>query len=341
MKKITSLVAMLLGLWVATNAQNIITVDNGEGSNAQFNNLQSAISAASSGDIIHIIPSETNYGDITIEKKLTLIGFAHSDKNKRTMVDGITLTTGADDTRITGLVVTDSYYVKNNTVPLTGLIVENCLLEELYFANAGADGIVIRGNILNYVGFSRTTSLYSNALITNNLILREVVVLNYQSITVKNNIFLNPVGSSPIYNYSATNGSVTVQNNIFYFDSNSTFDPNFDGVNFENCLAYNNGSGNVASLNGTDNLNNQNPLFVEDNDNATFEPDIDDYRLQSSSPALNAGVNGEDIGLYGGGSFIFNNQGFSNGIPTVSIQAISTTVEPGQNLNVIISTTNH
>ncbi len=327
---------------LSIHAQNVITVDNTTGSNAQYDNLQSAISAATAGDIIHVMPSETSYGNVIIEKTLTLIGFAHSDSDKRSVVGSVQLTTGADNTRLTSLELSDTYSVRYNTVPLTGLIVENCLLEELYFYNAGADDILIRGNILNYVGYGSTSSNYSNAIITNNIISRQVVVINYQSVTVKNNIFLNPVSSNPVYNRGYANGSISVQNNIFYYSTSATYDPNVDGVTFENCLTYNIGTGNVASLNGNNNLDNRNPLFLEDNDNATYDPTTDDYNLGAGSPAIDAGVNGEDIGLYDdSSSFTFNNLGYSNGVPTVRIEAISTTVAPGQNLNVIISTTNN
>ena len=51
-------------------------------------------------------------------------------------------------------------------------------------------------------------------------------------------------------------------------------------------------------------------------------------------------MNGEDLGLFDGSGFVFDNVGFTDGIPTINIPAISTTVAPGQNLNVIINTTN-
>lgn len=339
--KTTTLTLLFFVTIVSIHAQNVITVDNTTGSNAQYDNLQSAISAATAGDIIHVMPSETSYGNVTIEKTLTLIGFAHSDPDKRSILGSVQLTTGADNTRLTSLELRDTYSVRYNTVPLTGLIVENCLLEELYFYNAGADDILIRGNVFDYIGYGSTTSSYSNAIITNNIILRQVVVINYQSVTVKNNIFSNPVSTNPVYNRGYANGGISVQNNIFYYSTSATRDPNVDGVIFENCLTYNIGTGNVASLNGTNNLDNRNPLFLEDNDNAAYDPITDDYKFETGSPAIDAGVNGEDIGLYDDSSFTFNNLGFSNGIPTVSIEAISTTVAPGQNLNVIISTTNN
>lgn len=341
MKKITLFSICLLGA-IVLNAQKVITVDNSPGSNAQYNDLQSAISDSNTvnGDIIYIQPSETSYGSITIDKSLTLIGFSHSNIDRRSILGRVTLTDGASNTRLSGLQLTDDYWVNDNTSTLTGLIIENCLLTEVYFYDAGADGVIIRGNVLNYVGFSSATTNFSNTLITNNIILRQVVVSNFQSVTVKNNVFLSPEFGDPVFNYESDIGSITVQNNILYYATSSTPDPNEPGVIYDNCLTYNIGSGNVSPLTGNNNLDNQNPLFVEDNDNGTFEAATDDFNLQAGSPAVNAGVDGENLGIFDGNGFTFNNFGFTNGIPTVNIQAISTSVAPGQNLNVIINTSN-
>ncbi|BFP40263.1 hypothetical protein FGF1_11080 [Flavobacteriaceae bacterium GF1] len=325
-------------------AQNIITVDNSPGSAAQFNDLQSAISQAQDGDIIYVHPSEVNYGVIDVNKPLTLIGFSHSSSDKETAIDDIFLRNNASNTTIQGIHVTDVISTDGNSTTIENIVIENCLVDDgIYFEDAGMNNVTLRGNIIRRVGFVTSfagSNNYSNALITNNIITDVIAVKSFQSITIKNNIFLSPNAFRPVFNANSASGSAEIQNSIFYFNTSSSPDPNEAGVTFSNCLTFNLSSGPVVALQGTNNLDNIDPLFVEDNDNTTFEPLQDNYQLLGNSLARGAGVNGEDLGLFDGSGFVFDNVGFTDGIPTINIQAISTTVAPGQNLNVIINTTN-
>ena len=321
------------------HAQTTITVDNSIGSNAQYSDLQSAISAASNGDIIYVHASEINYGIITVDKPLTLIGFGHSDPDKETMVNDLILGANASNTTITGLHITDDFYISSGAV-LSNIIIENNLIDDSLLFNSGsANNVTIRGNIIYQIGNTGNTSgsnNYTNAIISNNLILYYIGLKNHQSITIKNNVFLSPYSGYPIFNAGNSTGSITAQNNIFYYNTSSTYDPNSDGVIFENCITYNIGSGNVSNLSGSNNLNNQNPNFVSADD-TDFDV-TDDYHLQGGSPAIGSGVGGIDIGIYDGGAFTFNNLGLTNGIPTVKITNITDRIAPGANLSVTINT---
>lgn len=341
MKKITSIIVLFFGLSQIVNAQNVITVDNSTGANAQFSDLQSAISAAITGDIIYVQPSEINYGDISIDKSLSLIGFSHNDPDKKTLIDEIDFLDNASNTSISGFHITNDINALNTNVELTNIIIENNYIDGTFWSsmfNSGVNGMIIRGNILSRIGSNSSSWLnYKNTIISNNI--TSFIYVNFhESITIKNNIFID--GSYPV-NIGNSTGDLEIQNCILYESSSSTVNPNSTGVVYQNCSSYNIGSGSYTAFTGTNNLDNQNPLFVEDNDNTTFEADIDDYHLQAGSPGIGTGALGEDMGLFDGGGFTFNNFGFTNSIPTVTIETISTTVAPGQNLNVIISTTNH
>lgn len=344
MNKTTLLTITALSVMVLTNAQTVITVDNSPSSQAQFNNLQSAISQAQSGDILYIHPSETNYGIADINKSLTLIGFSHSSSEKETLIEDILLRNNASNTSIKGIHITDRISTDDNTTTINNIVIENCLIDNfIRFEDAGMDGVIIRGNIINELGNSTTSTTqnnYANTLITNNIIGNQITTRSFQSITIKNNIFLSPNTAAPVENLNDDLGNLEVQNSIFLFDTTSSPDMNDAGVTFTNCLTFNLSSGTIIELMGSNNLDNLDPLFIEDNDNTNFEALIDNYNLQASSPALNAGVNGEDLGIFDGSNFVFDNFGFTNGIPTINIQAISTSVAPGQNLNVIINTAN-
>lgn len=335
--RLSLLVTALLFVY-QVNAQNILTVDNSEGANAQYNSLQSAISSASAGDIIHVHPSITNYGEIVINKQLTLIGFGHSDPDKRTYVTDINFSTNSSNSNVSGLHITRNLYSTSDD-RLSGLIIENnYIAAAITFTNGGVEDTIIRGNVLYAIGSSNYNSYnnYIDTIISNNVITGYLYVYNHDSVTIKNNIFSNNT-ATPIYNRNNTTGSLIVQNNLIYRDYYRALDINTTGLVFQNCLAYNRGGGNMTDLNGTNNLNNQNPLFVEDNEDAAFSS-TDDYHLQAGSPAIGAGVDGEDIGLYDSSPFIFNNNGYSNGIPTVKITNITDRISTGANLSVTINT---
>ena len=60
---------------------DIITVSNNPDSPGQYTSLPAAIAAASVGDTILVSGSPTNYGSITINKKLTLFGSGYDPNN--------------------------------------------------------------------------------------------------------------------------------------------------------------------------------------------------------------------------------------------------------------------
>ena len=99
------------------------------------------------------------------------------------------------------------------------------------------------------------------------------------------------------------------------------------------------GAGNVDLLNGSNNLDNTNPLFVNVTDD-TFDATFD-YNLQPGSDAIDAGALGVDIGLYDNAGFNFNNFGFTPGVPTVIITAITDQIAPGDNVEVTIQSSSN
>ena len=335
-RKITLQLLTLLLAFQFANAQTTITVDNTPGSNAQYSDLQIAISNANGGDILYVQPSEVNYGTILVDKPLTFLGFGHGGE-KETLIRDILFGDAASNCTFRGLHITNNFRVQTDdaNITLTNLVIENCRIDGLTtFHGGGVDNMMVRGNIIWRFG---STGNYTNTLITNNIITGFIRITNHQSVTVKNNLFF---GSATVGNAADDTGTVTVQNSIFYRSNSATYNPNSTGVTFENCLTYNR-EGLVETLEGANNLDRLDPIFVATNNNDNFEAMLDDYHLQPSSPAIGAGVSGEDIGLYGGGDFVFNNLGLTSDIPTVRIEAISNAVAPGENIDVTISTNAH
>lgn len=338
MKKATTLSLMFLLTSLFINAQTTITVDNSTGADADYDVLQDALDAATSGDIIYVHASETSYDDITIEKPITLIGFSHSSDDKESMIDAITLNSNASNVKISGFHITNDVNMSNSGTTLTNLIFENNFFDsvsDMFFNNGGATNVVIRGNVLNRIGSNSTSSLannYTNTIISNNIVNEDINVKFHESVTIENNIFLD--NAINIRNHSDATGDLEVEDCIFYVSVNSTYNPNDDGVVFNNCLSFND-IGSVADLIGSNNDNNTDPLFVSAG-NDIFEAAIDDYNLQAGSNALGTGVDGDNMGIYNNSSFVFNNFGFTAGVPVVTITGITTQVAPGGTVEVTI-----
>ena len=206
MKTIYQILFIALFIMNTSKAQNIITVDNSIGSNAQYSDLQTAIAIASSGDIIYIHPSEINYGNITVDKTLHLKGFAHSDPDKVTYIAEITFGENASNSSFSSLHITNRFYINGLSTTLIGLVFENNMIEgSMIFKNGGVDNVLIRGNVINQIGGQLgNNSKFTNAIITNNVILSKIYVQNYQSIEIKNNLFLN--NGKPITNQVSASG---------------------------------------------------------------------------------------------------------------------------------------
>ncbi len=130
-------------------------------------------------------------------------------------------------------------------------------------------------------------------------------------ISFENNIFLYNVNGI----FSTVIGMV-VENNIFYKaepididtyqidedDSGDIYDSLYVKIYYNNNLQYYSTQDVTATGYFGTGTNNQNadPLFEDyPLEGAAFSFDHD-YHLQSSSPAIGAGVNGEDLGIYGG-----------------------------------------
>ena len=334
---ITLAVFIAIGLF-QVHGQNTITVDNSEGSSAQFSDLQSAIFSAEAGDTLYIHASETDYGNVTMNKALTLIGFAHSDVDKRSAVSGIALDQNTSGSTFNGL-LTNILQIGDaeDITLLNDITVENCRIDDIQFRGPGVDNLIIRGNIVRVIGTISNFAIlnnFTNTIITNNIITGVISVRNHQSVIIKNNLFLNSFAS----NTEATTGTLTVQNCIFYTTGTSIGSFNVTGLNYENCLVYS-PRRDYDNLEGTNNIDNIDPLFVNDIENpTTFDPLTDDFNLQEGSLAIGAGVSGENIGLYDDSGFTFNNFGYTVGLPRVKITAMTSTVAPGNNLNVTINT---
>ncbi|NRD19812.1 hypothetical protein HNV08_07100 [Winogradskyella eckloniae] len=325
---------------MSTHSQNTWIVDNNAGTSADFTDIQSAINTSVAGDTIYIQQSETNYEDATVNKLINIVGRSHSENSYTTTMDVLTIAEAASGSFISGLWIDDLY--TENAATITNMKIQNNFIDNIDFSGTSVmNNSFLTGNIIN----SASDIRMSNSVISHNVFTQASIVFDFYDITFKNNIIIIGTSSNATglnnTTYSNTNpNNITIENSILIKPFGTADVTNFssgnDGFVFENCLSYNAGGGFITlPFEGTDtNMNDVDPQFVSIT-STVFNAYTEDYHLQSASPGLNFGNDGLNIGIYNS-NYGFNNFGFTNGVPRVTITAITNTVAEGADLEVTI-----
>jgi len=299
----------------------VIRVDNNTGAAADYVKLQDGINNAESGDTIYVVGSPNIYDrnssgravEIRLNKSVTIIGPGYflgenentQVKNQTAKIYQMNIGEGANNASLTGLdldINSNSYLninaerfdgskgsngpdnvkIYRNFIEILYVVdADNTLVAQNYFASRGH-------SIALYVNSSRT-------LISNNIISTSY----YNSIYGRNNVELvNTVINNNVLNkrIHSINGA-TIQNNIFidggFYDSdnnnvkNNLFTTTKEAV-FEERSTGNTESNNIYSA-------------VQANIFGKPSPTQDShFQLATDSPAIGKGINGEDLGAYGG-----------------------------------------
>lgn len=325
---------MLLALWTSAYA-DIIRVNN-TGADADYSNLQTAVDAASAGDTLHIEPSGTSYGNLTLNKSLTLIGPGyHLDENidlqaspVTSAITNLSLAQGCDDSVITGLdinavyrsgsgSIADVVFTRNrlNLVSISGTMnISNLFFSQNYFYSTSTYAINISASTSYAISFTAVNNIFYSASTSYGYI---AVGSNSTGIFINNNFDSSSVATqnSTFENNIFSKGSVTN-------DGNSVYTKN---------VCHN---ATIPASNG--NILNVTPTSVyEDHPNTSSSFTIDSrYQLKSGSPAIGAGVAGVDCGAFGGSSPYR-----LSGIPAIpSIYFFNSPSVVSGNFNVTIST---
>lgn len=308
----------------------VIIVSNNPNVPGQFTSLQAAIDAATPDDTLYVQGSTTSYGNVTLYKKLTLIGGGAmpnislslpsqiGDIYIRYSDDGTSNGSGSAIYGCKIYSIVFGYKLVNTTYLTVGNItISRNSIGGISNANTGYiqdinfPGINISNN---YIGTVYIDRLGGNSIIKNNIIENGIQttgymncgnwvamnnVIHYRVSGCTNGVFINNI----IYAYdglgSASLSYCDFTKNIFYTPSTTQFDPNFLSLyNLNN--NHNTTSGNII---------NQNPNFVHYAPNeyiggyTTSYPGAGpfiDYHLNNDSPGKNYGTDGTDIGIYGG-----------------------------------------
>lgn len=370
MKTSTSLFKQMLCFTIALitfslGAQTIITIDNNPGSNTTYQNLQDAHDNANPGDIIYVQPSSTSYGNLTLDKALTIVGRSHSEPGKISSIGSINLR--ASNVTLKGLSISQLSSNFNGAPippPYSNLNIFECELNSTIqlgtstnqAASSNIDDIAVRGCVFQgnlYVYTDATDVLLSNNIFTNS---QPFFVYNAATTVIANNIFRYWSNTINLYNY-APSTTLLLFNNMFIFTWLSGNDASIafqtGDFNLTNNLTYHYGGGNVNfSLSGGSFLDsftlaNTDPLFTNVDtsvsqsfaDNSSYNPTVrvaDDLTLQAGSPALTGGGGGSEIGLFNNG-YNYQMLGNPNGVPTLDVISYDGAIEAGGNINVTIN----
>lgn len=345
---ILNLTLLLLGSNLL--AQNTWTVDNRPGTTAQFNNMQEAVNAASPGDFIYMHPSSQAYTNVNITKRVHLRGMGH----KPELDNGLTSTVGsiniandlASGSSISGLNIL-GISTNFTTGVASNLIIRNNFFRGNSLSLTRVTNSIIQGNVLSINAAILinlgSSSIHSTNLISHNIFISGVngstndatIAFANETTSVINNLFIysGTTGSPGVFRFS---NNPIANNNIFVINNttSNSFKTAGSTVTYQNCLTYSFGGQTISDLPGNNNLNNTNPQFTYLS--APSNPSFDyanNYKLSAGSLGINAGTDGTDIGIYGGG-FFFQMKGYPFDLPYPTSAILSNgSVQAGSNLN--------
>ncbi|HNP18523.1 MAG TPA: hypothetical protein PKL31_08830 [Fulvivirga sp.] len=353
MKALKLLLLSLIFSPLCSVAQTIYVANNNPGAVTGTNvfigssALQDAINAATSGDIIHVIPGSTSYGNVIVDNKsLTILGVGlNPQKNisTRSIVGDLSLNhAGSSGSIVSGLHLNRLILANVNDVvhTVSNILLENCLLRVVigpgYLTNS-LSGLIVRNCIFNSSNATTNPQAFelytvSGVIISNNIIRGKCCVsgaIQGDGLTIEHNFFYyNDTGGAF---HNITNS--VVQNNIFYGTSPSVGSGQ-SGNTFINNLSFgtaNTFTNGVEGNTATGNIENSDPLLT----NMTFTSSSwnfsQDITLMTGSPALGAGSDGTDIGPSGGAN-PYDPEGTF--LPLIEALNIPATVSQGSDLNV-------
>lgn len=325
MKKTLFLVAFAF-IAITTNA-TVITVNNGTVGAGQYTAIQDAVDAAQVGDTIYVHGSQTSYGDVTLNKRVVLLGAGHhptgTQYNFPTTLQSIILSRGNSTTIPTGSVIKgirfSSLYGSSGSLAVDNIIVERCYVSN--YIDVEGTGWIMRNNFIDYIDVSNN----KNIIISNNFIDQYIFTSDQPSVIITNNIFLERFYISGV-NYA------TITNNIFIKPSVANFSGTQNTYN-KNVFIYADPANYVdfplANNTGVGNLNTIEAQFTETIPlNVSFTNALNyEWRLLETSLGHKFGTDGTNIGIYGGSYTMPNLTGAVN-IPQVVSMDIQNSVIP-------------
>ena len=314
---------LLLSVTYFSLQAKVYRVNNNAGTGAKYSSAQTAHDSCSVGDTLYIEGSSISYGTLNISKKINLIGPGYFlGQNPQTQVNLvsapfgiITCGSGSAGSYITGIEATNLVVQDNNIIIKRNHFIGN---SGSSYASIGIQsnrsGILITQNYVTNP-FSYTSSFpigvssgCSNITITNNY-LDITPSSTYSGAPV---IYIDPAASAVVVNnvfQGQSNMSLTLNNTTF---NNNIVNIPSGTVTGSNNSMFNNLSAS-ANLDTTSGNAHHNQINVSMSSVFIGTGSTDgQWKLKAGSPAIAAGLSGEDCGMFGG-----SDPYILSGIPTI------------------------
>jgi hypothetical protein len=358
-KKIKIMKQLFSFLFLAITAgafATVHTVSNNPATLAQFNNINTAVTAAANGDTIYIHGSPNAYFAFTqTNKQLTIIGPGFTpDKNSgfAAIIPGCTIT-GAlcANSEYQGITFTSTVSI-SSAKPDNLRFIRNNFSQLSISINQGGvtySGYLFEGNLFdNSSADAATSSTYQNFIFQNNYFYESGCCrdgniggfFNSVNVLFDHNLWFGP-GSGTRNAFTNSCRFLTITNNVFVRrnasgnNSNSVFNNN---ITFYPAGSVNPGApwtlnGNVNGSGNADNLDPQ--MVAQAPVNAGTNNSIADYTIPAG-PANNTGSDGKDMGFLfdAAGSLNFTNSRNSRLPRIFSMNVITPTVAAGANVTI-------
>lgn len=301
-------------------------VDNNPNPGGDFTTLSAAHGAASNGDTIYVYPSLTAYSAINLTKKLCIFG------------SGFDLNLYGGQATATASSISGFMWFYDGS---QGSILEG--FDGQFYVAISTNNITIKRNDLFLIDISNTGSqskILQNEIATNDNFANVIHIRGSGDIMIANNKIVHLSGASGIY--LEPGSYATIINNVVKTTNPGAYalrDLSSSTIVVNNIVVQGNVSGNaIFQYNmgnagqfptGNGNINNVNmtTVFVDPSNYETG------WHLKPGSPAIGAGQNGTDMGIYGGDAPYVD--GGYPGIPAIYFIDAEVVGGPGNDLNVI------
>ncbi len=310
----SKILMLCLFLFSVKSKGTIITVDNKTGSPAQYSILQDAINAASANDTLYISGSSLNYGSVSINKKLTIIGSGkryNLPGNSTTNINGnIYLQNGSSGTSFMGMSILMVGTAMTCDSGISNISFLNCEIAFTCIFGNYADNWLFEGCLFhdnnNFYGNTGYGQVISNITYQNNIIAGSSILgLGGNNIVtgliIKNNIFYSAQTNTDAFslNNNVSVTGFTLENNIFFiskcgYNTYSGLASYLDNCSYLSSEPLSNGGSSIGNIN-TDPMLVNFPGIGSD----VWDPSFD-FHLQNGSPCIGTGTLGTDMGVYGG-----------------------------------------
>lgn len=274
----------------------VFTVNNANPSPGQYTTVAAAVTAANTGDTLMISGTDISYGNMTINKALTLIGpgwVVSGGGISRVAIFGDVIFSESNTTFI-GLRAFRIASVNNTVTLFSNITIHRCIIDTKVdlvsenWNNCSIEGCVFTEFSAYNISSATATWALSGSSIRNNVFNGYLYHIN--TTVISNNIFLGTTSTTQI-----ASGLVTSNT----FSGNIAIGRSINTVSVSNNVTGNLSWGGTGAWVQTGNITNVDPMFTSYVQNTTHIWAYD-YTLLGGSPAIGTGPAGNDIGVYGG-----------------------------------------